>query len=276
MTREFHRLRDLIHERTGLFFPDGRIFESLEARLSALLEKSGCASASEYYRLLEERPDSPHWLNLIAALSKPVSSFLRASAQMKVLVNILVPRLLVKNDAGPIKIWSAGCATGEEPLTMAMALADAGWFDRAGIEIYASDASFTAIEKARAGVFQEHRVRYLAPDLRDKYFIPEGEAWRVKSGLHARIRWSLVNLINEAEMAELAASHIIFCRNVFIYFSDFSIERTLRLFGKYMPIGGYLFTDEGNHFTSLITGIEIFEEEKVEGRSIWRKRKLRT
>jgi chemotaxis protein methyltransferase CheR len=271
MTGPLLLLRDLIHERTGLFFADGAGTKALENRLKPLLERTGCASHSAYYRLLENEPGSGEWLNVISALSKPVSSFFRHIKRVEVLVNTVMPRFLSN---GPIKIWSAGCATGEEPIAIAMALSEAAWFDGADIEINASDANFTVIERARAGVYGEPQMPgYLSPELRDKYFEPVEEGWRVNRELHERIRWSVTNLMVEDEVAELAASQIIFCRNVFIYFSKSAIVDTLSRLARYMPEGGYLFTDEGDYFSSIISRIGRFQEEKTNKISIWRRGK---
>lgn len=270
MSPELYLLRDLIHERTGLFFADGRVMESLESRLSLLLENSPFASFSEYHRFLRDQPESGEWLDLIAALSKPVSSFLRHTERARILADTVLPRFFENEKPTTLKIWSAGCATGEEPLSIAMALSDAGWFDRADIEIYASDANHAAVEKARAGVYSEIRIRYLSPERRDRYFARVDDGWQAVPELQERVRWSVANLMNENEVAGFAGSHIIFCNNVFIYFSDGAICQTLKLFGKYMPAGGYLFTDSGDHFNALISSIGTFEEEKVEGMFIWR------
>jgi chemotaxis protein methyltransferase CheR len=272
MPDEFISLRDLIHERTGLFFANGFGATTLEKLLRPLMEKAGCASATAYYGFLESEPGAGEWLNVIAALSKPVSSFLRAAPQIRTLIDTVIPQLVKTGGNMPLRIWSAGCATGEEPLAIAMALSEAGWFDRAGIEIQASDVNITAIEKARAGFYSEFRLRYLAPELRGKYFVPAGDRWLVCPELHERINWSVANLMDEEEIAELAASPVIFCRNVFIYFSDSTIRQALNLLGKYMPRGGCLFTDGGDHFTSLVDKIGVFEKEKIDGVSIWRRR----
>ena len=273
MSNELFLLRNLIQERTGLFFRDYRGIESIAARLKPRLEKNGCGSFSEYYRLLSEggKAAASEWLHIIAVLSKTISSFLRHTRLTRLLVNTVIPQWLLNADTKTLKIWSAGCATGEEPLTIAMALSEAGWFDRIEIEIYGSDANFVAIEKAQRGVYSESRIIYLSPELRFKYFIPVNKGWRVKPELHKRIRWSVTNLINESEIAEFATSHIIFCRNVFIYFSESAIDQTLRLFGKHMPWRGYLLTDEGDYFTSLMSQVSIFERQKISGASIWMK-----
>jgi chemotaxis protein methyltransferase CheR len=112
----------------------------------------------------------------------------------------------------------------------------------------------------------------LSPELRFKYFVPVNEGWQVKPELHKRIRWSVTNIMSESETAELATSHIIFCCNVFIYFSAPAICQTLRLFGERMPAGGYLFTDKGDYFASLMSQINFFERQKFDDDSIWMKR----
>jgi chemotaxis protein methyltransferase CheR len=275
MSQQLLLLRDLIQERSGLFFDDFQGVCFLEGRLESLMKKSGCGSLSEYYILLkdgEKTAAAGEWLRLIADLSKPVSSFVRHTGQTQALINTVMPKLASVRGSGRLKIWSAGCATGEEPLSITMALLEAGWFDRFDIEIYASDASTIAIEKARQGIYSDLRVRYLSDELRLKYFTPLNDEWQINPELHKRIHWSVANLINESEIADFAASDIIFCRNVFIYFSESAIRQTLRLFEKKMPADGYLFTDGGDYLESLMAGIDIFERQEISRASVWIKR----
>jgi chemotaxis protein methyltransferase CheR len=274
-TSQLLRLRNLIHERTGLFFRDYQGLGVMAGKLTPRLEQSGCRSFAAYYQLLSAGGlvAANEWRHVVAELSKPVSSFLRHTKAAQLLVDTVIPQWLLRGDREALRIWSAGCATGEEPVSVAMALAEAGWFDRLHIELYASDASFAAIAKAQRGVYCETRMRYLSSELRDKYFNPLNEEWQVKPELHKRIRWSLTNLMVEEEIAELATSHIIFCCNVFIYFSASAICQTLRLIGKHMPAGGYLFTDDGDYFVSLMSQVGLFAKQKISGASIWMKRK---
>jgi chemotaxis protein methyltransferase CheR len=273
MTDHLMLLRDLIHERTGLFFRDAWGLKTLATQLKPLVDKSGCHAFSEYYLLLTdgEKAASGEWLDLIAALTNNASSFYRHAVRARFLAETLIPRLLSEKQVKTLRIWSAACSTGEEPVSVAVALNEAGWFDRLSIRIDASDASFEAIDRARQGIYGERRMQALAPGLLDRYFAPAGDGWRIDPDLHGKIGWSVANLMKEDEVAGFAAADIVFCRNVFIYFSDSAIDRTLRLLGKYMPPGGYLFTDGGDHFTSLVTGTGLFEEHKIEGISVWKK-----
>lgn len=255
-------LRDLIHERTGLFFDNGK-GDILTDKLSPLVIERGFTSLLDYYYLLKyDEAAQDEWLSVMNALSVPETYFWREMDQVRALVETIVPRWFAAPGAGPLRIWSAACATGEEPLTIAMALDQAGWLGRAPVEIRASDASPAAIEKARRGVYRERSFRNLPPELRARYFTQEGETktWRVDPKLHAGIEWGVVNLMDEAEVAPRAAANVIFCRNVFIYFSNQSIGRTVRTFAAHIRPPGHLFVAASE---SLLRISEDFELQEI-------------
>lgn len=254
-------LRDLIHERTGLFFDNGKA-DILTDKLSPLVIERGFTSLLDYYYLLKyDETAQDEWLSVMNALSVPETYFWREMDQVRALVETIVPRWFERRDAGPLKVWSAACATGEEPLTIAMALDEAGWLARAPIEIRASDASPAAIEKARRGVYRERSFRNLPAELRARYFTQEGETktWRVDAKLHAGIEWGVVNLMDEAEVAPRAAADVIFCRNVFIYFSNESISRTVRTFAAHIRPPGYLCVAASESLLRLSEEFELQE-----------------
>lgn len=254
-------LRDLIHERTGLFFDNGK-GDILADKLSPLVIERGFTSLLDYYYLLKyDESAQDEWRSVMNALSVPETYFWREMDQVRALVETVVPRWFDAPGAGPLRIWSAACATGEEPLTIAMALDEAGWLGRVPVEIHASDASPAAIEKARRGVYRERSFRNLPAELRAKYFRQEGETktWRVDARLHAAVEWGVVNLMNEAEVATRAASNVIFCRNVFIYFSDHSISRTVRTFAEHIRPPGYMFVAASESLLRLSEDFELQE-----------------
>ena len=145
-------LRDLVHERTGLFYDNSR-FDTLSDRLSPLVIERGFRSFLDFYYLLkyDEREAPAEWQRVIDALSVPETYFWREIDQIRGLACRLLPEIVKSAPQEPIRIWSVPCATGEEPLTIAMVLEETGWFGRAPIEIHASDASPAAIAKARTG-----------------------------------------------------------------------------------------------------------------------------
>ncbi len=274
MSDELTLLSELIEKKTGLFFPPEWALETLQARLTPRLEEKGIGSFSAYRHFLSGSDGSAdeEWRSVIAALSKSVSTFFRHQRRTRALAETVLPRWVSKTNSKTLRIWSAGCASGEEPLAIAMALSEGGWFDRLQIEINACDGNFVAIETAQRGIYGDEKVFYLPAGLRDKYFDRAGEGWRVKAALHEKINWSVANLLDENNMAALASSDIIFCRNVFIYFSNEAIVRTLRFFAAQMRAGGYLFTDAGDHFRSLMSQAGVFRDQQIPGVSVWKKK----
>jgi chemotaxis protein methyltransferase CheR len=252
-------IRNLINERTGMFFDNGKS-DLLIDKLSPLVIERGFSSYLDYYYLLKyDAASRAEWQNVMNALSVQETYFWREIDQMRALVQTLVPQWHARNTGSTLRIWSAACATGEEPLTIAIALNEAGWFQRAPIEIFASDASSKALARAEAGVYRERAFRNLPAPLRDRYFEPEGHDFRVKRELHSRIQWRMANLIDESEVAPLANADFIFCRNVFIYFSESAIGRVVRSFARFIRPPGYLFVGAAESLLRLTTDFNLTE-----------------
>ena len=138
-------------------------------------------------------------------------------------------------------------------------MAEAGWWERADIQIFASDASAAALAKARQNQFRERSFRALPARLREKYFTSESNVWRVNSDLFSRVTWAQANLIEAADIQELVQTQFLFCRNVFIYFAAETIARTLRLFSQGMVRPGYLFVGAAESLLKLTDEFELTE-----------------
>ncbi|HEY0763995.1 MAG TPA: protein-glutamate O-methyltransferase CheR [Pyrinomonadaceae bacterium] len=252
-------IRSLINERTGMSFDNGKS-DLLIDKLSPLVIERGFSSYLDYYYLLKYDASAPvEWQNVMNALSVQETYFWREVDQIRGLVQTLVPQWHAKNPGATLRIWSAACATGEEPLTIAMALNEAGWFERTSIEILASDASSTAIQRAKAGIYRERAFRNLPPQLRDRYFESDDSGSRVRRDIHSRIKWSIANLMDETQVASLAAVDFIFCRNVFIYFSESAIGRVVRSFARFIRSPGYLFVGAAESLLRLTTDFNLIE-----------------
>lgn len=251
----FVLLRDLIHERTGLYFEDGKR-DLLGDKLAPRLIELGIDSFLDYYYRLKY-DEGDEWGCLMDALAVPETFFWREMDQVRALVEVLVPEYVESGRPQPLRIWSAACSSGEEPLSIAIALNEAGWFERFPIQIDASDASPAAIARARRGIYRERSFRALPLGLRSKYFRQEAEGWRVSPELHGRIRWHIANLADPNEIAPLAGAPFIFCRNVFIYFSREAIRRTVDHFIRHMPRPGYLFLGASESLLKVTTELEL-------------------
>ena len=101
--------------------------------------------------------------------------------------------------------------------------------------------------------------RNLPPHLRDRYFERDGSDWRVRSNIHSRVRWEVANLIEEDQFSHLAAADFIFCRNVFIYFSESAIGRVVRSFARFIRPPGYLFVGAAESLIRLTTDFNLIE-----------------
>jgi chemotaxis protein methyltransferase CheR len=263
-------LRDLVHERTGLFYENGRC-DTLADRLGPLVTQRGFDSFLDYYYFLKYDPGSTaEWQVVMDALAVQETYFWREIDQLRAIADVVVPQLHRSVRGRPIRIWSVPCATGEEPLTMAMLLDQAGWFERAPIQVVASDASPAALEGAQRGLYRERAFRSLPPHLRERYFTREGDRWRVDPALHGRVApWSRVNLLDADQVAREARSDVILCRNVFIYFSESAIRRVVNQFADHMPETAYLCVGAAE---SLLRITDRFELEEIARAFVYVKR----
>ena len=205
-------LMDLIHEQLGLHYTPADA-DQVGDRLAPLVVARGLASFMDYYYVLKYTPGPDDWLKVMDALAVQETYLWREIDQLRAVVDHLVPALVTAHRGGPLRIWSSACASGEEPLTVAMLLDEAGWFDRAPIEIVASDASPVAIARARKGDYTQRSFRNLPPSLKEKYFVPRDGHWTVIPDLHRRVSYDLVNLVAEDQVARYASASVILCRS---------------------------------------------------------------
>jgi chemotaxis protein methyltransferase CheR len=255
----FTLLRDMIADRAGVFYGDDKR-DILTDKLSELVAARGMTSFLDYYYLLRYDADAQrHWAELMDRLAVPETYFWRQPEQILALANVVAPRHFEETPTRPLRIWSAACCTGEEPLSIAIALAEAGLLDRRHIEIVASDGSGAMVERARRGIYHERSFRTLPAGLRERYFVADGGGWRVQRWLHERIEWSTANLVDPAAVRPLADADVIFCRNVFIYFADETITRVVSLFADGLREGGHLFLGASESLTRLATAFELTE-----------------
>jgi chemotaxis protein methyltransferase CheR len=253
-------LRDLIHERTGLYYSDARC-DTLCERLAPLVVDRGFRSYLDLYYLLKYEATVADWTRVMDALAVPETYFWREIDQIRAVVHHAVPALSRQYPTTPLRIWSAPCASGEEPLTIAMMLEEAGWFDRHPIEIHGSDGSGVAIERACAAVYRERSFRSLPPEMREKYFAPAGAGeWQPVPSLRARVRgYSVVNLMETAAVMPYACSPIVFCRNAFIYFSADAVKRVVANLAALMPHSGVLCLGASESLLNLATAFRLEE-----------------
>lgn len=248
-------LRDLVHEHTGTFFDPPR-FNIMIEKLIPLARDRGCRSLMDYYFILKYG-DHAEWRNVMDALSVQETYFWREMDQIRLLVNVFVPKWFANNQ-GTLRIWSAACATGEEPYSVVIALLEAG-HGHLPIEILATDASGTALKKAQAALYRERSFRTLPLGLREKYFKKQGDLWQLDQAIVRRVRFDCRNLVVKHDIQSYATSPAILCRNVFIYFSPETIRRTVSWFAEGMPPNGHLMVGASESLLRLTTDFSLEE-----------------
>jgi len=265
-TTEFKLLRDIIHERTGIYYEVDKM-DILFDKITPLLSNHEMNSFIDYYYLLKyESRYTDEWSHVFDAISVQETYFGREFDQIEILINEIIPKLAINQACQPIKIWSAACASGEEALTIAISLKESGWFERIPIEIYASDLSPRAISKARSGLYDNYSFRHWSQTLINKYFEKNDQQYQVSHSIHEKIQWKKANLNIKDDVMQMTDINIIFCRNVFIYFSEQAIRNTVRLLYDCITRPGYLFTGISE---SLLKFTDDFEMQDIDSSFVY-------
>lgn len=256
-------LAAVLKERVGLHVrPDGH--GALRLALAARLEDEAppAADAAGYLALLRSPPGDEELRRLLPLVTVGKTSFFRDRRQFDAL-GLLLPGLVERARGGGRRaaLWSAGCATGEEPYSIAMAAAEAG----AGpgeAEILATDVNPEAVAFAARGAYDARRVREVPAPLLARHFERDGERYLVRSGLRpllAAIRpHNLVSALFPRP-ADGEGWDVVFCRNVIIYFDTPTTQRVLAQFHEVLAPGGYLFLGYSESLFRLFDGFELTE-----------------
>ena len=249
-------LSSLIEEKTGIHY-GAADFDLLRDKVMPRAEELGCDSLLDYYYLLRYDDECDREMDsLIDLLVVPETYFFREFDALKVAVRDL---LVSKVEAGERpRIWCAACATGEEPLTVAMLLAEANALGK--VDLVASDVSYRMLARAKAGEFGSRSVRSIPEQRLVTRFIERTEkSYRVKEDLGAAIDFRRVNLVDERSITALGLFDVVLCRNVLIYFKDETAARVLSSIRKVLQPDGALFVGTAESLLRLGTSFSCEE-----------------
>jgi chemotaxis protein methyltransferase CheR len=238
----FLRLRRVIARASGIAFDEGTRF-ILERRLLPRLRTLKLDSFEPYARMLLSGPGAREELTrALEQVAVRETYFFRGPQQFQAFRGELLPRLARANaPARRLRIWSAGCASGEEPYTIAMLVLDSALFTRWKVDIVGTDLSRSAIAAARRGLFREGSMRAIPDDFRDRVFARETPGfWRLDERVRRMVTFETLNLIDIPRYAAYAGFDLIFCRNVLIYFKRRTRRPVVRGFYDTLSDGGYL------------------------------------
>lgn len=266
---EFSFLRAFVYEHCGISLGEHKR-QLVQGRLLRRLRALKLRDFQGYCELLRRDPHAELG-ELASAISTNVTAFFRESHHFDLLTNELLPRWLAeKKHGGRLRIWSAGCATGEEPYTLAIVLAEA--LEKHGgnvdAKILATDLSPQALETARKGVYPIERLEGVSAERRRRWFLRGEGEYDQYACVHPRLRELVsilpLNLLHDWPMQ--GPFDAIFCRNVVIYFDKPTKQRLFQRYAGLLPEGGYLFLGHSESMYGLNDSFDLM------GRTVYRKR----
>ncbi len=270
---EFVQLRDFIYQQSGIFIAENRKY-LVENRLSNRIKELNLKSFGEYYYYLRFDAGRKMELSkLFEVITTNETSFYRNPPQLQVFQDKVLPETLEgikKTGIRKLRIWSAGCSTGEEPYTLAIILSEVlrnelvMW----DIKITANDLSEAVLSAARKGLYNEYALRTTPKEIVDRYFIKKDQVYEVQPKLKNLISFAPINLSDRMMLKRNDRSHIIFCRNVIIYFDEEMKKQVIESFYDNLLPGGCMLI---GHSESLHSISRTFKPEHHAGTIVYRK-----
>jgi chemotaxis protein methyltransferase CheR len=244
----FLQIRNLIYQISGIFQAEGKLYLLADAcgkRMAALK----CGTPREYLDVLTTKPNRESELRaLLNEVTIGETCLFRSMPQIEAMRKIILPEIVgdkLKQLTKKLRIWSAGCSTGEEPHTLAMCMLEErdkllkDW----KVEIIATDLNDRSIETATAGIYGDYALRFTTDYFKNKYFrpAPDGKRLQVREEVKELISFKRLNLRDDAKLVFMKGMDLIYCCNVLIYFDSESKTRVIEHYFSNLNSGGYLF-----------------------------------
>jgi len=265
--RDFDFLRRLSNAKTGIVVTDDK-FDMFYSRLARRVRALGLKDFAAYCDYLDQQADEHEVVELVNAITTNLTAFFRENHHFDFLAGTALPEAVARNHSTRrLRVWSAGCSTGEEAYSLAITRHEqAQRLRNWQVDILASDIDSNVLEQAQAGIYAMSRVENLPAGRLKAYFqrgrgAQSGKA-RVKDFLRDRMTFAQINLMDPLNVEQ---QDIIFCRNVIIYFDKETKKRLVERFADALVDGGYLFI---GHSESLFKVTDRFE---LIGHTIYRK-----
>jgi len=257
--RDFRKIVQMVRSTTGIALTE-RKRDLVYGRLSRRIRKLGLPDFESYCALLEGEQGESECRELVNAITTNMTSFFREAHHFDILQREILPALVGQQR---LRIWSAGCSSGEEPYSIAMVLQDTLEKSRCpDAKILATDIDTQVLEKARAGVYRAEQVNPVPTALRRKY-ITGDEPCEIAPAVRQLVTFKPLNLFSTWPMN--GPFDVIFCRNVVIYFDKPTQRELFNRFGQIIRPGGWLVI---GHSESLLGISDIFQHV---GRTVYRR-----
>lgn len=252
---EFELFRKKIYDESGITFSETNR-SILDSRLKERLREKQFDTVDKYYNLISR--DKEEMKVFLDSVTTNLTRFFRNQAHWDAFVNYVIPKVIEnkkRSGESTIKIWSAGCSTGEEPYTMAMILKEI-LPPPYSFQITASDISLKSLMVAKQGFYPDSRIVGIPDKYLNSYFLKTEGGYQVCSDLMNCIRFDYHNLKNDSGLRNL---DIVFCRNVLIYFDEAAQLATINRFWDSMAQKSYLFIGHSESLFGMKTGFEFLK-----------------
>ncbi len=258
--KEFKLLREFLYQQSGIYVTDSRKY-LFENRLVNRLSELGFSAFTEYYDFLKFKDPSKVELNkFYEKMTTNETSFFRNVPQLDTVSAEIFKKIIEENrSTRKIRIWSAGCSSGEEPYTIAIMLSEllkdeiSSW----NIKITANDLSPAVLKIAQEGAYGEYALRTTPKEYIDKYFTFKDSLYHVKPQLKKLIQFGQINLNEKSQTSKVEKSQVVFCRNVIIYFDDDVRENVISAFHDNLLDGGKLIIGHSETLQNIATRFKI-------------------
>lgn len=255
----FRQLTDFIYSNSGLRYDESSKYV-IQRRLSPRVQELRLESFDKYYYYLMYHPNREMELEAIFDLiTINETYFFREDRQLRAFREEIVPEVMnYRRDMKTMRIWSAGCSTGEEPFTIAMLCKQIPQLQGWDVDIFASDISQKVIQTARRGVYGESSFRMTPEDTRQLYFdrTPDNK-FRIKDDIRRMVTFGKVNLLDEQKTGIFSELDVIFCRNVIIYFDLDAKKKVIENFYRKLRKEGFLLLGHSESLLSLSTKFKL-------------------
>jgi two-component system CheB/CheR fusion protein len=252
-------LLDFLHEARGFDF-SGYKRTTLSRRISKRMAAVGIEGYADYQEYLEVNP--PEFTELFNTILINVTSFFRDTAAWEYLAAQVVPALSAQHEQGQIRVWSAGCASGEEAFSLVMLFAEALGEDdyKRRVKVYATDVDDDALQTARHSAYPADALKAVPEPLREKYFEPNSAGFQFRPDLRRSVIFGRNDLVQDAPISRI---DLLVSRNVLMYFTAEAQTRILAHFHFALNRSGYLFVGKSE---MLLSHNELFEPVDMKAR----------
>lgn len=253
---EFHLLRDCVYSHCGIFFDNDSKY-LLEKRLARRLIALNLTSFRDYYHYLKyNRKKDQELMDIMDILTTNETYFFREAFQLKAFTDEVIPELLQRKSSSSnrsLRIWSAGCSTGEEAYTIAMLLHGNVELRDWKIEIVGTDISQRVLQHARRAVYGKSAFRATDEKYVKRFFVEQDDGLKVCDEIRDLVTISHLNLFDSNRMVMLGKMDLIFCRNVIIYFDLAAKKQVIGSFFNRLYEGGYLLLGHSESLMNVTT-----------------------